>query len=103
MYMYRMKSSNIQKKKERNRRYNKVTESENCAFVPNAIFYWEPMEFFQKWYDMITLRLLVLLYASDLFGVGYTCENSIETVFSVNLLDRIDAIDAILLSEKNVV
>ena len=51
-------------------------------------FYWEPVEFFQKRCDMITLRffqdeprgvLLDLLYARDLF-IGYTCESSIAVV-----------------------
>ena len=49
-----------------------VTESERCELVLNAVFNWEPVEFFQKRCDMITLRLfqdepcgivLVLLYA----------------------------------------
>ena len=33
----------------------KATESECCELVLNAVFYWEPVEFFQKWCDMITL------------------------------------------------
>ena len=33
-----------------------VMESKHCKLVLNAVFYWEPMEFFQKWCDMITLR-----------------------------------------------
>ena len=59
----------------------KVTESERCELVLNAVFYWEPVEFFQKRCDMITLRFLQdepcgvvldLLYARDLF-IGYFC------------------------------
>ena len=34
----------------------KVTESERCELVLNAVFNREPMEFFQKRCDMITLR-----------------------------------------------
>jgi len=34
----------------------KVTECEHCKLVLNAVFYWEPVEFFQKQCDMITLR-----------------------------------------------
>ena len=34
----------------------KVTESERLELVLNAVFYWEPVEFFQKRCDMITLR-----------------------------------------------
>ena len=54
----------------------KVTKSECCELVLNAVFYWEPVEFFQKQCDMITLRffqdeprsiVLDLLYARDLF------------------------------------
>ena len=33
-----------------------VTESERCELVLNAVFNWEPVEFFQKRCDMITLR-----------------------------------------------
>ena len=64
-----------------------VTESE---LVLNAVFYWEPVEFFQKRCDMITFRffqdepcgvVLDLLYARDLF-IGYTCESSIAVVQS---------------------
>ena len=53
-----------------------MTESERCEFVLNAVFNWEPVEFFQKRSDMITLRffqdgprgvVLDLLYACDLF------------------------------------
>ena len=32
-----------------------VTENERCKLVLNAVFYWEPVEFFQKRCDMITL------------------------------------------------
>ena len=48
-----------------------------------GISYWEPVEFFQKRCDMITLRffqdepygvVLDLLYARDLF-IGYSCES----------------------------
>ena len=58
-----------------------MTESERCELVLNAVFYWEPVEFFQKRCNMITLRfcqdepsgvVLDLLYARDLF-IGYTC------------------------------
>ena len=65
-----------------------VTESERCELVLNAVFYWELVEFFQKWCDMITLQffqdepcsvVLDLLYARDLF-IGYTCESSIAVV-----------------------
>ena len=31
-----------------------MTESERCELVLNAVFYWEPVEFFQKRCDMIT-------------------------------------------------
>ena len=62
----------------------KVTESERCELVLNAVFYWEPVQVFQKRCDMITLRFLQtepygvvldLLYARDLF-IGYSCESS---------------------------
>ena len=33
-----------------------MTESERCELVLNAVFYWEPVEFFQKRRDMIALR-----------------------------------------------
>ena len=56
VYIYIYKKNNVhipyekqqytKKKTERKRRYNKVTECENCALVLNAIFYWGPMEFF---------------------------------------------------------
>ena len=90
------------------------TESERCELVLNVVFYWKPVEFFQKRFDMITLRLfenepcgvvLNLLYARDLF-IGYTCKSSMimdATSFSVELLDRNRRIDAILLSARNVV
>ena len=67
-----------------------VTESECCELVLNVVFYWEPVEFFQKRYDMITLWffqdelhgiVLDLLYVHDLF-IGYTCESSIAVVQS---------------------
>ena len=67
-----------------------MTESERCELVLNAVFYWEPMEFFQKRYDMITLRffqdepsgvVLDLLCARDWF-IGYSCESSIAVVQS---------------------
>ena len=32
-----------------------MTESERCELVLNAVFYWEPVEFFQKRCDMIML------------------------------------------------
>ena len=57
-----------------------MTESERCELVLNAVFYWEPVEFFQKQCDMITLRffqdetcgiVLDLLYAHNLF-IGYS-------------------------------
>ena len=66
----------------------KVTESERCELVLNAVFYWEPEEFYQKRCDMITLWIfqddpcgvvLDLLYARDLF-IGYSCESSIAVV-----------------------
>ena len=50
-----------------------MTESERCELVLNAVFYWEPVEFFQKRCDMTTLRffqdepcgvVLDLLYAA---------------------------------------
>ena len=68
----------------------KVTESECCKLVLNAVFYWEPVEFFQKWCDMITLQffqdelcsfVLDLLYARDLF-ISYSCESIIAVVQS---------------------
>ena len=67
-----------------------VTESERCELVLNVVFYWKPVEFFQKRFDMITLRLfenepcgvvLNLLYARDLF-IGYSCESNIAVVQS---------------------
>ena len=33
-----------------------MAESERCELVLNAVFYWEPVEFFQKRCDMTTLR-----------------------------------------------
>ena len=68
----------------------KVTESERCELVLNAVFNWEPVEFFQKRCDTITLRFLQdepcgfvldLLFARDLF-IGYSCESSIAVVQS---------------------
>ena len=65
-----------------------MTKSERCDLVLNAVFYWEPVEFFQKRCDMITLRFfkdepcvifLDLLYACDLFS-SYSCERSIAVV-----------------------
>ncbi len=98
-----------------------MTESERCELVLNAVFYWEPVEFFQKRCDMITLRffqdepcgvVLDLLYARGLF-IGYSCESSIAVVnldviidttsFSVELLERNGRIEVILLSARNVV
>ena len=94
-----------------------VTESERCELVLNAVFYWEPVEFFQKRCDMITLRffqdepcgvVLDLLYARDLF-IGYSWESSTAVLsldaasFSVELLERNGRIEAILLSARNVV
>ena len=67
-----------------------MTECERCELVLNAVFYWEPVEFFQKLCDMIMLRffqdelcgvLLDLLYVRDLF-IGYSCESSIAVVQS---------------------
>ena len=67
-----------------------MMKSERCELVLNAVFYWEPVEFFEKRCDMITLRffqdepcgvVLDLLYARDLF-IGYSCENSIAVVQS---------------------
>ena len=63
---------------------------ECCELVLNAVFYWEPVEFFQNWCDMITLRffqdepcgvVLDLLYAHNLF-IGYSCKSSIALVQS---------------------
>ena len=74
--MYREKKTGIWQKSA-----VKVTESERLELVLNAVFYWEPVEFFQKRCDMITLRfcqdepcgvVLDLLYARDLF-IGYSC------------------------------
>ena len=57
-----------------------MTESECCELILNALFYWEPVEFFQKRCDMIMLQffhdelcvvVLDLLYAHDLF-IGYS-------------------------------
>ena len=62
-----------------------MTESECCELVLNAVFNWEPMEFFQTPCNMITLRsfqdkplgiVLDLLYARDLF-IDYTFGSSI--------------------------
>ena len=67
-----------------------MTEGQRFELVLNVVFYWEPVEYFQKWCDMITLRffqddpcgfVLDLLYARDLF-IGYTCESSIAVVQS---------------------
>ena len=67
-----------------------MRESERCELEPNALFYWEPVKFFQRRCDMITLQffqdepcgvVLDLLYARDLF-IGYTCESSIAVVQS---------------------
>ena len=67
-----------------------MTENDRCELVLNAVFYWEPVEFFQKWCDMITLQffqdelcgvVLDLLYARDLF-ISYSCESSIAVVQS---------------------
>ena len=89
-----------------------VTESERCELVLNAVFNWEPMEFFQTPCNMITLRsfqdkplgiVLDLLYARDLF-IGYTFGSSIAVdqswgdhwrnkFFSLELLDRNGQID----------
>ena len=63
---------------------------ECCQSDGKRVFYWEPVEFFQKRYDVITLRffqdelcgiVLDLLYACDLF-IGYSCESSIAVVQS---------------------
>ena len=68
----------------------KVTESERCELVLNAVFNWEPVEFVQKRCDMITLRFfydepcgvfLDLSHARDLF-IGYSCERSSAVVQS---------------------
>ena len=67
-----------------------MTESKRCELVLYAVFYWEPVEFFQKRCDMIMLQffqdepcgvVLDLLYACDLF-IGYSCESSIAAVQS---------------------
>ena len=67
-----------------------MTENERCELVLNAVFDWEPVEFVQKWCDMITLRfvqdepcgvVLDLLYARGSF-IGYTCESSIAVAQS---------------------
>ena len=67
-----------------------MTESELCELLLNAVFYWEPVEFFQKRYDVITLQffqdelcgiVLDLLYARNLF-IGYSCKSSIAVVQS---------------------
>ena len=61
-----------------------MAESERCELVLNAVFYWEPVEFFQKQCDMITLRffqdepfgvVLHLLYARDYLATCsfYSC------------------------------
>ena len=42
-----------------------MMESERCELVLNAVFYWEPVEFFQKRCDMITLRF----FQDELCGV----------------------------------
>ena len=49
--MYREKKTGIWQKSA-----VKVTESKRYELVLNAVFYWEPVEFFQKRCDMITLR-----------------------------------------------
>ena len=71
--------------REEDRYGGRVTESERCELVLNAVFYWEPVEFFQKRCDMITLRFLQdepcgvvldLLYVRDLF-IGDSCKSRI--------------------------
>ena len=94
-----------------------VMENEYCKLVQNAVFYWEPIEFFQKQCDMIMHRffqdklrgtVLNLLYASSLF-IGYTLlQSNLDVImdatsFSVEVLDRNGRIDEILLSARNVV
>ena len=45
-------------------------ESERCELVLNAVFYWEPMEVYQKRCDMTTLRFLFLfLIRAALFWI----------------------------------
>ena len=73
-----------------------MTKSKRCELVLNALFYWEPMEFFQKRCDMTTLRFIYILfvfkdkprcavlglsYARDLL-IGYTSKSSIAVVLS---------------------
>ena len=66
------------------------SDGKRCELVLDAVFYCEPMEFFQKRCDMITLQffqvepcgaVLDLFYARDLF-MGYSCESSIAVVQS---------------------
>ena len=46
-----------------------MTESELCELVLNAVFYWEPVEFFQKRCDMITLRFFFKMSRAALFWI----------------------------------
>ena len=72
-------------------REKKMCMAEKCRQSDRKqVFYWEPVEFFQKQYDMIMLRffqdelcgiVLDLLYVCDLF-IGYSCESSIAAVQS---------------------
>ena len=63
-----------------------VTESERCVLVLNAVFYWEPMEVYQKRCDMTTLRFFILFYFLNPRGfvldLLYACESSIAVVQS---------------------
>ena len=65
-------------------------ESKRCELVLNAVFYWEPVEFFQKRYDMITLQffqdepcsIVLDLFACAQFVRWLFCESSIAVVQS---------------------
>ena len=107
-----------------------MTKSERCELVLNALFYWEPMEFFQKRSDMTTLGVFIFIYYYYffkisgaalfwIFGVRAICSSATPakvalqwfyldmimdaTRFSVELLDGSGRIEAILLSARNVV
>ena len=99
-----------------------MTETERCELVLNAIFYWEPVEFFQKRCDMITLRVFFKMSRAAFFWIfcmRAICSSATPanvalqlsnldviidaTSVSMELLERNGRIEAILLSARNVV
>ena len=100
----------------------KVTESERCELVLNAVFNWEPVEFVQKRCDMITLRVFFKMSRAAFFWIfcmRAICSSATPanvavqlsnldviidaTSFSMELSERNGRIEAILLSARNVV